>query len=246
MNPASEEGFETLAPPVRGEWRSLFSEPEQTLKHYAARWKGRPRAGQRAIYLEPLGEAPLPEFLPEYAEAFFQVPVRVLPARPLLGAAHVLPRDQHNSSMLLGELAGRVPGDALALVGICDLDLFARGKRYVFGEGSFEHQAGIQSLARLGAPEGPLYRRRAVRLLSHEIGHILGIEHCVTHRCVMQGSNTLPESDRQPLHLCPGDLQKLESSLGFDRAKRYRALRDLYDRLGLADEAAWVAARLSG
>src|SRR5689334_13366405 len=128
MIPVSEEGFETLAPPVRGEWRSLFSEPEQTFKQYAARWKSRAETGRTTICLQPLGEAQLPGFLREYAEAFFQVPVRVLDARPLFDPAHVLPRDQHNSSMLLGELAGRVPVDALALLGICDRDLFARGK----------------------------------------------------------------------------------------------------------------------
>lgn len=246
MSPVSEEGFETLAPPAKGEWRSLFPERAQTFRQYAARWSRLASTPRRVLCLQPLGDSELPGFLRDYAAVYFQTPVRVLEPRPLFDPAHVLPRDQHNSSMLLAELADRVPADALALVGICDRDLFARGKNYVFGEGSFERRAGIQSLARLQTPDATLFRRRALRLLSHEIGHILGVDHCVTHRCVMQGSNTLEESDRQPLHLCPGDLRKLESSLGFDRIRRYRELQEFYAVHALPEEAAWAADRLRG
>ena len=246
MIPISEKGFERLAPPQRGEWRSLFKEREQTFEAYVARLTARPSSAGGAICLQPLGAAAeryasTLGLLRNYAEIYFAAEVRLLEPLPLFENAHVLPRDQYNSSMILGELADRVPADALAVLGITDRDLFARGKAFVFGEGSFQQRAGIQSFARHETPDAALFTRRALRLLIHEIGHLLGIAHCVTHRCVMQGSNTLEESDRHPLHLCPSDLRKLEWKTGVDRVGRYRKLGAFYSKNGLPEEAAWVA-----
>ncbi len=62
----------------------------------------------------------------------------------------------------------------------------------------------------------------------------------------MNGSNSLAESDRRPIHLCPVCLRKLQWNRGFDVLARYRALAAFYDRQGLADEAAWVRNRVAG
>ena len=231
--------FERLAPPRRGEWRSLFDEKEQTFDDYVARCANRRSAARSVLALQPLGDARVGR-MAEYAEAFFGLPVRVLPALPLFDRAHVPTRDQYNSSMVLDELAGLVPEDALILLGIADRDLFARGRPYVFGEGSLERRVGVCSLARLASSDPALFERRALKLMTHEAGHILSIAHCVTHRCLMQGANTLAESDGHPLHLCPADLRKLEWNTGVDRAARYRRLQAFYEESGWAADAAWA------
>jgi archaemetzincin len=143
--------------------------------------------------------------------------------------------------MVLDELAGLVPDDALVLLGIAGHDLFARGKKFVFGEGSLERRVGVCSLTRLASPDRALFERRSLKLMTHEVGHILSIAHCVTHRCVMQGSNTLEESDGHPLHLCPADLRKLEWNTGVDRAARYRRLQAFYEKAGWSADAGWAA-----
>jgi archaemetzincin len=238
-----EEGFERLAPPRKGEWRSLFHENEQTFEDYVARCVNRASAGRRAFVLQPLGDvarrraATLVPMI-EYAAAFFGLEARQAPPLPLFESAHVGPRGQYNSSMMLGDLAERAPSDAVVYLGVTDVDLFARGKKFVFGESSLEGRAGICSLARLESSD-----RRALKLLSHEAGHLLSIAHCVTHRCVMQGSNSLEESDGQPLHLCPEDLRKLEWNSGVDRRERYRKLQEFYRSRGWEAEARWIAAR---
>ena len=79
--------------------------------------------------------------------------------------------------------------------------------------------------------------RRALKLMTHEAGHVLSIAHCVTYRCVMQGSNTLEESDGHPLHLCPLDLRKLEWNTGVDLVERYRKLRAFFLKAGWLAEA---------
>ncbi|HVE38992.1 MAG TPA: archaemetzincin [Planctomycetota bacterium] len=238
--PRTEEGFERLAPPRNGEWRSLFQEPEQTFEDYVAGGPNRPRAGRKTFVLQPLGEiagATLDRMV-EYAAAFFGLEARRAPARPLFEKAYVGTRAQYNSSMILGDLAEHAPADAVVTLGVSDVDLFARGKKFVFGEGSLDGRAGIFSLARLEGSE-----RRALKLLTHEAGHLLSLAHCVTHRCVMQGSNSLEESDGHPLHLCPDDLRKLEWNVGLDRRARYRTLEAFYRARGWEAEAHWIAAR---
>ncbi|XP_076154468.1 archaemetzincin-2 isoform X2 [Alosa pseudoharengus] len=65
---------------------------------------------------------------------------------------------------------------------------------------------------------------RSCKVVSHEVGHMFGLQHCQWLQCVMQGSNHLEESDRGPLSLCPICLRKLQSSIGFKIADRYKAL----------------------
>ncbi|XP_042253489.1 archaemetzincin-2 [Thunnus maccoyii] len=65
---------------------------------------------------------------------------------------------------------------------------------------------------------------RSCKTMTHEIGHMFGIKHCQWLNCVMQGSNHLEESDRRPLDFCPICLRKLQVSIGFQIAERYKAL----------------------
>ncbi|XP_077406165.1 arylsulfatase G-like isoform X2 [Vanacampus margaritifer] len=66
---------------------------------------------------------------------------------------------------------------------------------------------------------------RSCKTMTHEIGHMFGIRHCQWLSCVMQGSNHLEESDRRPLDFCPICLRKLQTSVGFNIAERYKALQ---------------------
>ncbi|XP_040885511.1 archaemetzincin-2 isoform X2 [Toxotes jaculatrix] len=65
---------------------------------------------------------------------------------------------------------------------------------------------------------------RSCKTMTHEIGHMFGIRHCQWLNCVMQGSNHLEESDRRPLDFCPICLRKLQVSVSFKIAERYKAL----------------------
>ena len=241
-DPGDEAGFERLGPPARGEWRRVVPEPAQSLAAYLQEG---PAAGPLTLF--PLGgvsdrHAELLDRAREYASLFFQTEVRLGSPLPLFEDAHVPQRDQYNSSMLLGELAEG--GSGGAGLGITDRDLFARGVSYVFGESSAEKRTGVLSIARLGSPDSAAFRRRALKLLTHEAGHLFRIAHCRGWRCVMQGANTLEESDRHPMHLCPDDLRKLRWIAGFDVQERYRKLKAFYQAEGWLEEAGWVSDRL--
>lgn len=81
------------------------------------------------------------------------------------------------------------------------------------------------------------------RTASHELGHCLGIGHCVYYACVMQGTAGMAEDCRQPPYLCPVCLKKLTHAAGeataspsasFDETayviRNYRALAQFCDR----------------
>jgi archaemetzincin len=39
---------------------------------------------------------------------------------------------------------------------------------------------------------------RSAKVLLHEIGHLFNLKHCKYYRCLMNGSNSLEESERKP------------------------------------------------
>ena len=71
-----------------------------------------------------------------------------------------------------------------------------------------------------------LLLRRCLHVVAHELGHLFGINHCVYYSCTMNGANSLAETDRQPLRLCPIDLKKLDAAVNhavgnFDPLRRF-------------------------
>ncbi len=248
---APPPGFALQDPPRPGEWLHHFEEAGQTLDQYVAGCRNRLTLERPVFTIQPLGDAgekygPTLSLMREYAEAFFGVQARVANPIPMFENGYVPQRRQHNSTMIIGQLAERVPKDALVYIGITGEDLFAKGLNFVFGEGSLVNRCGVYSLHRYETEDPVLFKRRALKLMSHEVGHILSIEHCIHYKCVMQGANSLAEDDRHPMHLCPVDLEKLRWNTGFDPRERYGRLETFYRRHGLAAEAAWVADRLRG
>jgi len=54
-----------------------------------------------------------------------------------------------------------------------------------------------------------LWFSRVARTASHELGHCLGMAHCVYYACNMQSTGGMKEDARQPPYLCPICLAKL-------------------------------------
>jgi archaemetzincin len=85
---------------------------------------------------------------------------------------------------------------------------------------------------------------RSFKLLSHETGHMFGLHHCTQFECLMNGSNSVEETDRNSATLCPVCLKKLAWNLHFDIRRRYARLLAIYQREGMAELARWTEARL--
>jgi len=254
-----EQGFDPIPRPGPHDWLASHPEPGQTFAAFLARRPPSPDPARRVLYLQPFGpfdtgQEPPVDLLSRFAAAFFALEAVVLPTAPVTGVTirinsqtgqpQLLTRD------LLALLADQRPAGACCIVGITMDDLYPDPAwNFVFGEASPRDRAGVYSFARyLPGEAGPaaasLLLRRACKVLAHETAHLLGIAHCVFYSCLMNGSNHLAESDARPLHLCPVDLRKLQHSIGFDVAARYRRLRTFAGDAGFTDEARWLTAQL--
>jgi archaemetzincin len=248
---ADEEGFTKLGPPKPGEWRDAFKEPAQSYEKYVASGSVNRKSDERkTFYIQPLGNAgtaykEVLERMRLYSEAFFGVTAKVLDPVPMFDEALEKKRSQYDATLIINLLADRVPKDALVYIGITDRDLYSEGLNFVFGEASLNWRCGVYSLVRYQTKDEALFTRRSLKLLAHEAGHILSIEHCVTYACVMQGANNLREDDGHPMHLCPIDLKKVLWNTGMERDDRYRKLQALYQKWALKAEADWVSKRLT-
>lgn len=230
-----------LPAPRRGEWRSVVREPDQSYEDYVRDCANRKSGTLSRLIILPLGglesrERPLLDLMREYGSIFFGLEARIVEGAPVPDVGHVPQRGQYNSSMILDDLARRVDAAALVTFAVIDADLFSRGKKYVFGEGHLERRVGIGSLARLRTPDLALFRRRALKLMTHEASHILSLPHCVRRRCLLQGANTLEESDGHPLEPCKEDLRKIRWNTGVDLDRRAATLAAFYGRMGWTGE----------
>ena len=263
----SADLFKRMPPPKPGDWRAAHPEQEQSFAAYTRATAVRPTEDRHMLVVAqvgPMNEAQGKQLavLAEFLGLFY-----VLPGRqgPPLGLEGVTGRDRtilgremrqyHTGDILRKVLAPALPGNAVCLQGVTMEDLYPDPSwNYVFGEASLAGRVGIYSLVRFqpafwGEADAEAGRRlaflRSLKTLVHETGHMFGLHHCQTYECVINGSNSLTESDARPIHLCPVCLKKLRWNLGFDVVERYEALRAFYTKHGMTDQAAWVAKRLA-
>ncbi len=265
-----EPDFRRLGAPRPGSWRDLFGEEHQSFEEYVRSNPVRAEEGCEALAFIPVGafDDDRREDLDatiRFAGIWFDLPTRTLPAEDLPESGHHRDRDfswaggsvrQYHTDWFLRTLLPRlVPEDAIALTAVTMADLYPdEDWNYVFGQATFARRVAVYSLVRHfegfwgeepTASGERLGLQRSLKLVVHELGHCFGLRHCVEYECTMNGSNSLRESDQQPLHLCPGCLRKLSWNRGFDLLSRYRRLETFYREHGLEDEAHWVGARLA-
>ena len=267
-------GFAPLPAPRPREWRAIRSEPAQSVDDFVAAAVPAVAPPRNALALLPLGRFPFdvlegPEFvglvrtppladLAEFVTAFFAMPTTVLatsdfPADEVPYREHRGHR-QYEARTLLHHAAALRPDDAHGMVVLVNVDLFAWAEQeFAFGFTLDRERLAVVGFSRYDPSffggERPedlevVILSRSLRILVHEIGHVLGLAHCLHFRCAMNGVAHLGEVDRLPLHLCPVCLRKLQLVTGLDARAMYRAVVPVALRLGLVDEVRWLHRRL--
>jgi len=244
-----------MGPPQPGDWLDTFKEPGQTFEEYLKGNPTRPEGARRVLYVQPLGhftpaQTRVVEFTADFLSRFFNLPVRVREPAPL---DHVPPAALRKSPIgggrqvkagyvMMEVLKPTLPTDAAALIGFTSVDLFPdETMNYVFGQANLTERVGVWSLYWLGRPDasGDDFKftlLHTLKIAAHETGHMFSIQHCTKYECVMNGTNSLQETDRHPLDACPECMAKLCWAAGADPRERYARLADFCAQHGLTAE----------
>ncbi len=245
-----------LGPPKPGDWLSIHQEDGQTFQEYLDYDPVLPKGKRRVLYLQPLGaftadQRKIVGLTTEFMGLYFGLQVKTLGDLPLTvipsSARRTLPGGKGPQILtrfvLKKILKPRLPKDGAALVALTASDLYPRESwQFVFGEASISERVGVWSIHRLGDPSDDIksFRLclvRAIATATHETGHMFSMLHCTKFLCNMNGSESLEESDQQPLALCPECLAKLCWATGIEPKDHLRKLMDFCERNGLHVEA---------
>lgn len=242
----------SLSDPKPGQWRYIHNEPHQTFDDYKKQNPLKALQGRNKIYLFVLGnfsEAQMKvlQLTREYIEIFFQLKTDFLNPvsdETFPDSAKRINRNTNAVQLYTPYifehlLRGKMPVDGYALMAISEKDLYPNPTwNFVFGMASYKDRIGVSSMYRyssyyLGKLDFTLLLKRIIATSSHEIGHMFSITHCINASCTMNGSNSLAESDRQPLRLCSECQRKLHWAVNYNNEKRLMQLIEFCKRNNL-------------
>lgn len=237
-----------------GDWRYSRDESFQTFSDFQKKKKIIPEINRNTIYLQPIGSFSDLEkeeigLTKEYLKIYFQLDIKILP----ILSNDIFPKsvrrifkegqEQILAGYVLNDiLIKRKPKDAIAVMGITEKDLYPKPEwNYVFGQASYEDGVGVTSIYRFS--NGDLTQsnfneslERLIKISSHEIGHMFGISHCLNANCVMNGTNSMTETDEHFARACALCQQKLNSSLKYSNEKKLLGLKQFFEKQHLNSE----------
>jgi archaemetzincin len=165
---------------------------------------------QSVVQLVPIGNIPqdLVSWLATSAEQV--VPFQVKPGTSIEipPKAYDPNRDQYRGERLLDSLNKLEDRKAERILGLIDVDCYAEGLNFIFGQASFSSRVAVVCLPRLHQsyyhlPEdAELFRERVLKEVIHELGHTWNLAHCPDPHCVMHFSNSLPDTDKKKHEFC--------------------------------------------
>lgn len=151
----------------------------------------------------------------EVSEELFDIPVKMLEIElEIPQAAYVETRKKYYAGRVVDDLKKYKPDDAIALIALTDVDIFVGSKPYIRGLANPDSGVGVISIFRM--KQGSDYRQkmRLYKETLHELGHLLGQEHCDEElTCVMGYSVDVETLDIKYKTFCPYNRKKMEEFL---------------------------------
>lgn len=132
-----------------------------------------------------------------------------------------LPRNNRNQ-VNIGGLISKFREFNKVSIGAIDImfisvDLYYEGREYIFSATHIPTKTIVISLYRLsrnyslkGYEDISIVRKRVFKELLHELGHLMGLDHCSNSRCVMSFSPDLYSLDEKLPFYCNSCVDKLK------------------------------------
>ncbi len=166
---------------------------------------------QPLVAVQPLGkvDSSLAAAAKAGIEGMYNLRADVLPAVPLPASAYYPPRKRYRAGKLLDHLDSIKGESFLKIIGLTTADISTtKGEFYdwgIFGLGSLGGTACMVSTYRLGRGKVPenKFLERLAKVVNHELGHTLGLDHCPNRGCLMEdAAGTIGTVDRESGELC--------------------------------------------
>ena len=165
---------------------------------------------ERCIYLVPIGDIDKSYFFRLCNDLKFRFKLKcfIKPSLVSPDYAYNLKRRQYLASKILNELKKIKVDNINKVLGITDVDLYARGLNFVFGQAELGGRNCLISVIRLDPKfygykyNENLFYDRILKEAVHELGHTFGLRHCDDRKCVMVFSNSLLDTDYKSSNFC--------------------------------------------
>jgi len=147
--------------------------------------------------------------LKQRLENTFNSSVRVVSAMEDLAYSYDVDRKQYRSPLLLERLERINRSREHKILGVVDVDLYSPGYDFIYGEANQSTGIATLSTYRLRSRKSnrqsalKVFRERVVREALHEVGHLFGLGHCTSPKCVMRTCICSAEVDKAGNEFCP-------------------------------------------
>ncbi|NLH76077.1 MAG: matrixin family metalloprotease [Acidobacteria bacterium] len=190
--------------------------------------------GQKGVSfaIQPLGSV-----VPAYtgiarsaiSDAYGNEKIALLSPKPLPESAYYEPRKRCRAEKILEFLYSLKTDEIDKAVGLTSSDISTTKDPYddwgIFGMAYINGRTCVISTYRLGEGkvDTALFLERLKKVIAHEVGHILGLQHCPTPGCLMQAAQgRIATIDGSEGRLCP----RCQGRLGLKDTASSRAARN--------------------